>query len=187
MAHQVVNLKIAKTETFLGVIQAIVDMIGTGGVPHVQEMVAEVIQVLEILKALKVAAEQGATLNEYGVMTPARAPLDAARNWYPNVYPRLVEILQLLSSSGLIMIPTEADRRGPMAAHIDKYLQAASGSAEERLKLFRLAWDMTISGFGGRQSLYERFFFGDPSRMRQALYGIYDRSDLVARVQSFLA
>ena len=186
MAHQVVNLKIAKTETFLGVIQAIVDMIGTGGAPHVQEMVAEVIQILEIMKSLKVAAEHGATLNEYGVMTPARAPLDAARNWYPNVYPRLVEILQLLSSSGMIMIPTEADRNGPMGANIDKYLQAAGGPAKERLELFRLAWDMTISGFGGRQSLYERFFFGDPSRMRQALYGIYDRTALVDRVKGFL-
>jgi 4-hydroxyphenylacetate 3-monooxygenase len=186
MAHQVVNLKIAKTETFLGVIQAIVDMIGTGAAQHVQEMVAEVIQILEIMKSLKLAAEQGATLNEYGVMTPARPPLDAARNWYPGVYPRLVEILQLISSSGLIMIPTEADRRGPMGAHIDKYLQAAAGSAEDRLKLFRLAWDMTISGFGGRQTLYERFFFGDPTRMRQALYGVYDRTALVERVTNFV-
>jgi 4-hydroxyphenylacetate 3-monooxygenase len=187
MAHQVVNLKIAKTEAFLGVMQAIIDMIGTGAQQHVQEMVAEVVIVLEIMKGLKVAAEAGATMNEYGVMTPARGPLDAARNYYPGVYQRLVEIMQLLASSGMIMIPTEDDRSGARGDDIRKYLGAAGGSSDDRVRLFRLAWDMTISGFGGRQVLYERFFFGDPVRMRQALYGIYDRRACVERVQRFLA
>jgi 4-hydroxyphenylacetate 3-monooxygenase len=187
MAHQVVNLKIAKTETFLGVAQAIIDMIGTGAAPHVQEMVAEIIINLEIMKSLKVAAEAGATKNQYGVLTPLRGPLDAARNWYPTVYQRMVEIVQLLGSSGMIMIPTAADREGVRGGDIAKYLQGAGGSADERLKLFRLAWDMTLSGFGGRQSLYERFFFGDPGRMKQALYSIYDRSEMVDRVKAFVA
>ncbi|HEX4983285.1 MAG TPA: 4-hydroxyphenylacetate 3-monooxygenase, oxygenase component [Ilumatobacteraceae bacterium] len=187
MAHQVVNLKISKTEAFLGVMQAIVDMIGTGGYQHVQEMVAEVVIVLEIMKGLKVASEDGATVNEYGVMTPARGPLDAARNYYPGVYHRMVEIMQLISSSGMIMIPTEDDRSGPRAGDIRKYLGSAGGSSDDRVRLFRLAWDMTLSGFGGRQSLYERFFFGDPVRMRQALYTVYDRSTYVERVRHFVA
>ena len=38
MAHQVVNLKIAKTEAILGTMQAAVDMIGTGQYQHVQEL-----------------------------------------------------------------------------------------------------------------------------------------------------
>jgi 4-hydroxyphenylacetate 3-monooxygenase len=187
MAHQVVNLKIAKTEAILGTMQAVVDMIGTGGGQHIQEMVAEAIMILEILKALKIASEQGATLNKYGVMTPARGPLDAARNWYPSVYKRLLEILELLASSGLIMIPTEKDRRGGRAAEIAKFMAATGGNSDERLKLFRLAWDMTISGFGGRAALYERFFFGDPVRMKMALYGIYDRSVYVDRIKAFVA
>jgi 4-hydroxyphenylacetate 3-monooxygenase len=187
MAHQVVNLKIAKTEAFLGVIQAAIDMIGSGDAPHVQQMVAEVIMILEIMKGLKIASEAGATINRYGVMTPARPPLDAARNWFPGVYKRLVEIMQLVTTSGLITIPTEADFAGPRGADIGKYLQGASASAEERVALFRLAWDMSISAFGGRQSHYELFFFGDPPRMKQALYGMYDRSECVDRVNAFVA
>jgi 4-hydroxyphenylacetate 3-monooxygenase len=187
MAHQVVNLKIAKTEAMLGTMQAAVDMIGSGSYQHVQEMIAETIIVLEIMKGLKVASEAGATKNEYGVMTPARGPLDAARNYYPKVYQRLVEILRLVTSSGLVMIPTEADFAGPMGDHIHKYLASANGSADDRVRLMRLAWDMTISGFGGRQAHYENFFFGDPVRMRMALYNVYDRSDLVERVNAFVA
>ncbi len=186
MAHQVINLKIAKTEAILGVAQSVVDMIGSGQFQHVQSKISEIIIALEIMKGLKVACEQGATVNDYGVMTPARAPLDAARNYYPTIYPRLVEILQLLSASGLIMIPTEEDRQGPMAEHIAKYLQARNGSSDDRIKLYRLAWDMTISGFAGRQSLYEKFFFGDPVRMHMALYGNYDRSKQVEQVEAFL-
>ena len=51
MAYQVVNLKVAKTEAFLGTAQAIVDAIGSGGFQHVQmpvediQMPAEGIQV----------------------------------------------------------------------------------------------------------------------------------------------
>jgi len=187
MAHQVVNLKIAKTEAILGTLQLIVDMIGTGHYAHVQEMVAEVIITLEIMKALKIASEEEASVNEYGVMTPARGPLDAARNHYPSVHKRLIEILQLCSSSGLIMVPSQADWEGERSSDIDKFLQGKNGSAEERLRLFRLAWDMTISGFGGRQALYERFFFGDPVRMKHALYGVYDRTEYVDRVQKFVA
>ncbi len=187
MAHQVVNLKIAKTEALLGTMQAAVDMIGTGQYQHVQEMIAETIIVLEIMKALRVASEAGATVNEYGVMTPLRAPLDAARNYYPKVYQRLVEILRLVTSSGLIMIPTAADFDGPMGPSIEKYLGSAGGDAEARVRLMRLAWDMTISGFGGRQAHYENFFFGDPVRMKQALYNVYDRSAPVERVTAFVA
>jgi len=59
--------------------------------------------------------------------------------------------------------------------------------ARDRVKLFRLAWDIACSAFGGRQTLYERFFFGDPVRMASALYGIYDKDPLMERVRQFLA
>ena len=74
-----------------------------------------------------------------------------------------------------------------MKEHIDRYLSSANGDAEERVRLMRLAWDMTISGFGGRQAHYENFFFGDPVRMRMALYNVYDRSRCVDRVREFVA
>ena len=186
MAHQVVNVKIAKTEAFLGVAQSIVEAIGSAQFQHVQQKMSEMIITLEILKALRTQAEETATLDAYGTMTPGKQALDAARNYFPQVYPRMVEILQLLAASGLIMIPTEAERKGPMADAIDKFLQASNLPADERIRLFRLAWDMTISSFGGRQNLYEKYFFGDPVRTQSALYQGYDLSKYVERVRDFL-
>ncbi|MGR5874801.1 4-hydroxyphenylacetate 3-hydroxylase C-terminal domain-containing protein [Bacillus pacificus] len=34
--------------------------------------------------------------------------------------------------------------------------------AEQRTKLFKLAWDIIGSPLGSRHELYERFFAGDP-------------------------
>jgi 4-hydroxyphenylacetate 3-monooxygenase len=186
MAHQVVCGKIAKMESMLGVAQSIVDAIGSGGFQHVQQKIAEFIVTLEILKALRIAAEVQATVNEYGVLTPLRAPLDAARNYFPATYSKFNDLIQMLGTSGMIMLPSEKDMQGPMGANIRKFLQGATCTAEYRVKLFRLAWDMTISGFGGRSSLYEKFFFGDPVRMASALYDVYDKKPYTERIKKWL-
>lgn len=186
MGHQVLNVKIVKAEAFLGVAELIVQAIGSGQFLHVQQKLAELIIVLETLKALLTRAEVHATLDEHGTMTPDKAALATARAYFPEVYPRMVEVLQLLGASGLIMLPSEGERRGPMADAIDKYLQASNLAAGARLRLFRLAWDMTISAFGGRQSLYEKYFFGDPVRNQAALYRGYDLDGPRALVEGFL-
>ncbi len=186
MGHQVLNAKIVKTEAFLGVAELIVRAVGSAQFQHVQQKMAELIVVLETLKALLTHAEEHAALDDNGTMTPDKAALGTARAYFPQAYPRMVEILQLLGASGLIMLPSEGERRGPMADAIDKYLQASNLAADERLRLFRLAWDMTISAFGGRQNLYEKYFFGDPVRNQAALYHSYDMTGPVDLVEGFL-
>ncbi len=54
------------------------------------------------------------------------------------------------------------------------------------MRLFRLAWDVACSAFGGRQVLYERFFGGDPTRNVLLLYQGYNRDGAVDRVRQFL-
>jgi 4-hydroxyphenylacetate 3-monooxygenase len=85
-----------------------------------------------------------------------------------------------------MMTPPESVFESPIAADIGRYLVSANLGARERVKLFRLAWDVACSSFGGRQELYERFFFGDPVRMASALYHNYDKSPATDRVRSFL-
>ncbi|MFC5588181.1 4-hydroxyphenylacetate 3-hydroxylase C-terminal domain-containing protein [Sporosarcina soli] len=41
------------------------------------------------------------------------------------------------------------------------------------MKLFCLAWDLTMGALGTRETLYERFFFGDPMKMASRLYHVY--------------
>ena len=57
--------------------------------------------------------------------------------------------------------------------------------AEDRIRLFRLAWDLVGSQFGSRQALYERFFNGDTVILRQRRYASYDYSDALSSVDRF--
>jgi 4-hydroxyphenylacetate 3-monooxygenase len=76
---------------------------------------------------------------------------------------------------------------GPQAQTIARYYQAARADARQRIRLFRLAWDLAVSAFGSRQVLYERFFFGDPVRMAGVTFTSYDKTPYIERVRQFLA
>jgi 4-hydroxyphenylacetate 3-monooxygenase len=142
----------------------------------------------ETMKAMLRAAEADAEVDEWGVMRPAWNPLDAARNLFPRLYPRLVEIVQQIGASGLVAMPTELDLKGPLVEDIRTYYQAARAEAFDRIPLFRLAWDASLSAFASRQVLYERFFFGDPVRMAGALVTAHDAQirDLADRVRELV-
>ena len=186
MTHQVVARTTAKTEYILGLTSLLVEAIGIGQFQHVQADLAEIITTLETLRAFGRAAEVDAELDSFGVFTPAWPPLNAARNLYPKLYQRFPEILRKLGASGLMATPTEADIAGPAAADIGTYLQAATLTGAERVRLFRLIWDTCASAFAGRQALYEYYFFGNPVRMAGAYVASYDKTPYTDRVREFL-
>jgi 4-hydroxyphenylacetate 3-monooxygenase len=186
-AHQGAAKNIAKSELMLGVALLMAETLGSTQVPHVQERLAELMVHAEVMRASLRAAEVDATLDRWGVMCPAGLPLEVIRTLFMNVYPRMVEILQLMGSSSFMIIPSEADFQSALKPEIEQYLATDSASARERVKLFRLAWDMACSAFAGRQVLYERFFAGDPLNRAQFLYSIYPKEPLMERIREFLA
>jgi 4-hydroxyphenylacetate 3-monooxygenase len=188
MAHQVVVKNIAKSEFVLGLAALLVDTIGAEAFQHIQEKLAELWVTLETMRALLRAAEADAAPDEWEVVRPAWNPLDAARNLFPRLYPRMIEIIQQIGASGLVAMPTEQDLKGPLADDIRRYYQAARADAFDRVPLFRLAWDVALSAFGSRQVLYERFFFGDPVRMAGSLVAAHDDEirGYAARVREFV-
>ena len=185
-AHQGAAKNVAKSEFLLGVALRMAHTLGSTSLPHVQERLAELMMHTEVMKACLRAAEADATLDRWGVMCPAPLPLEVIRTLFMSVYPRMVEILQLLGSSSFMLIPSEADFRSPLAPEIERCLGTDTTPARERVKLFRLAWDIACSAFGGRQELYERFFAGDPLSRAQFLYQLYPKEACMARVRAFL-
>ena len=186
MTHQVIARTTAKAEAFLGLVSLMTDAIGIEQFSHIQVDIAEIVTMVGTLHGLVRAAEADAAMNPYGVMTPAWEPLNTARNWFPQASQRLPEIVRKFGASGLMAVPTEQDITGAAAGDIERYLQSATLSGPDRVRLFRLAWDMSASGFAGRQNLYEYYFFGDPVRMAGALLKATDRTPYTARVSAFL-
>ncbi|HEY1849751.1 MAG TPA: 4-hydroxyphenylacetate 3-monooxygenase, oxygenase component [Candidatus Binataceae bacterium] len=186
MMHQVVVKDVVKSEFMLGLAASIAEASDAMTLPHVRERLAEMIMTTEVMRACLRAAEADAAPDRWGQWMPARAPLDTARNLFPRLYPRLVEIVQLNSSSSLMATPSEADFASALLPEIERYFATAGALARDRVALYRLAWDVAGSAFGGRQTLYERFFFGDPVRMASALVDNTDLKPLIARVTDFL-
>ncbi|NNL87320.1 MAG: 4-hydroxyphenylacetate 3-monooxygenase, oxygenase component, partial [Myxococcales bacterium] len=186
MMHQVVCKNLAKAEFIVGLLCAMVRASERDSDPRVQELIAEAMWIAESMRAFRRHGEVDAERDEWGTMTPLRRPLDTARNVFPRMYPRLIEIVQLLGSSSLMATPSESDFDGPLAEEVERYFQLANLDSRDRVALFRLAQDVAVSGFGNRQVLYERFFFGPPERMASAFFQLYDKEPYIERVRELL-
>ncbi len=185
-AHQGAAKNLAKCELVLGVALLMSETLGNAHLPHTQERIGELMMYTELMRACMRAGEADAKLNEWGVMTPASLPVETTRNLFMTAYPKMAEIIQLLGSSSLMILPTEADFNSPLRPHIDQYLATDGGNARDRVKLFHLAWDIACSSFGQRQVLYERFFASDPLTRARALASTYPKKEVTDRVLEFL-
>ncbi|MCM2534598.1 4-hydroxyphenylacetate 3-monooxygenase, oxygenase component [Neobacillus pocheonensis] len=184
--HQVVTRQIVKTEFILGVAQLLVKTINVSEYQHIQEKLSEIIIGLETMKALLEKSENDAEIDQWGYMRPSMIPLQVASSIFPRIYPRFSEIIQLIGACGMVSLPTERAFDSEIRAELDQYLQADSWTAEDRVKIFRLAWDLTMSSFGTRQTQYERYFFGDPIRLSSNLYRNYIQDKHVGEIHKFL-
>ncbi|HXW94327.1 MAG TPA: 4-hydroxyphenylacetate 3-monooxygenase, oxygenase component [Nitrososphaerales archaeon] len=186
MAHQATVREAAKVEFVAGLVTLVAETIGVDQFPQVQERISETLLTAESMRAFLVASEANARMNRWGLMTPDYLPINSARNLWPRVSPGLSAVLKQIGASGLMAIPPEGILGSPARPDVDRYYQAKTADAEERIRLFKLAWDIAGSSFGGRQDLYERFFFGDPVRMASAYYAWYDKEPYKERVRELL-
>src|SRR5919106_3506422 len=141
----------------------------------------------ELMRSCMRAAEADATPDRWGVMCPSILPVESTRNLMMTCYPRMIEILHLLGSSSFLIQPSEKDFQGPLRADIEQYLATDNVVAEDRVRLFRLAWDVAGNAFGSRQVLYERFFASDPLTRARAMAAIYPKDQMMQRVREFLS
>jgi 4-hydroxyphenylacetate 3-monooxygenase len=185
-AHQGAAKNLAKCEFVLGVALLMTQTLGNAHLPNVEERIGELMLTTQLTRACVRAAEADAQLDEWGVMCPDPLMAESPRNLFMNAYPRMIEIIQLLGSSSFLLTPSEKDFKGPLKDHIEQYLATDSTPARDRVKLFRLAWDLAGNTFGSRQVLYERFFASDPLTRARALAGIYPKGEVMERVLEFL-
>jgi 4-hydroxyphenylacetate 3-monooxygenase len=186
MMHQVVCGKLAKAEFIVGLLCAMAQATGKDKDFNVKGMIAEAMWTAECVRAFRFQAESQAHEDQRGNYLPLRRPLDTSRNLFPKLYPRLVELVQLLGASSLMATPAQADLGNDLADDVARYFQTVNMNSEDRIALFRLAHDVAVSGFGTRQVLYERFFFGPPHVMATIYYDLYDKDEMMDRVTEIL-
>jgi anthranilate 3-monooxygenase (FAD)/4-hydroxyphenylacetate 3-monooxygenase len=175
-AHQTAVRGLVKLETVAGIAMALASTIKADAHLHVQAMLGELIDSIELIKSCIVRAEIEYETSDLGAIRPAFRPLQTARTFMARAYPRAIETLQTIGAGGLLMLPSGSDFASPISADVHKYYQGAGVSALERTRLFKLAWDLTGDAFGQRALQYERYYAGDPVRLTAEAYLTYDKS-----------
>lgn len=183
----------AKLKFMTGVACMMAEANGRDSLPRYQEMLGELVLQQEIADGIVAAVAQevvrnannpfspgagsdddsdGAFIPGVGMLfgAPGRTALGitAIRIFFPYVHTKVVDVLRMVGSSSLIMTPTEADfANEDISATLNRYLRGRGGlPAEDRVRLFKLAWELVGEEFGGRSLLYEWFFAGDPINNR---------------------
>ncbi|MEX2454966.1 MAG: 4-hydroxyphenylacetate 3-hydroxylase N-terminal domain-containing protein [Rhodospirillaceae bacterium] len=155
--------------------------------PATNQMLGEIWSYAEFARSAVIAAEAEARDYGNGFWAPAVRPLYALRCMLPAWFPRVNEILRLIGAHFMLAAPRRGQFDDPALRRlIDAYLPGAGGvDAEERARVFRLAWDFAGSELASRNEQYERFYLASGARNLQGVPRIADvtRSDaLVERL-----
>ena len=133
--------------------------------PPALQMLGEIWTFAELARSAIRAAETDAREYSNGVWLPDVRPLIALRTSLPRWFPRVNEIIRELGSHNLLTTPTRAQfANSELRPLLDAMLGGASVDAEERARIFRLAWDFAGTALASRNEQYERFYLGSAPR-----------------------
>ena len=186
-AHQTSVRGLVKMQFLGGVAVAIAQAVKTDQFLHVQQMLGECLQNIEVVKSCIIASEVQHETGVAGSIRPAFQPLQTVRTLMPVMYPRMAEIVQILGAGGLLMLPSSEDFVSPIAGIVDRFYRGAENvSAIDRVRLYKLAWDLVGHAFGSRLTQYERYYAGDPVRTTASVYFAFDKAEMKALVDAAL-
>lgn len=170
-----------------GIAHRIATINGVIGFAQVKETLGQLAAEAGMVEGLVHGMEaRGQMAGEYFV--PDRHTLYAAQVLTQQLYPRFVDAIRDLAGGGMIMLPSSvADFANPqLRALIEKTQQSPAADAQQRVKFYKLAWDLIGSEFGSRHTQYEMFYAGASFVTKAHSFRCYDWAGASAMVDHFL-
>jgi 4-hydroxyphenylacetate 3-monooxygenase len=152
----------SKLKLIAGLASRIVQASGADQVPAVRETLGR----LASLEALLDGAVQGQieAAEDWGdgFVGYNRRMMYAALNWCTESYSPIIDTLRELCGGGVFQMPADISVMADpgLRVRFETFFQTPQLSARERMKLFKLAWDLVGSEFAGRHQQYEKFYAG---------------------------
>jgi len=179
----------AKLRFMCGLARKVAAVNQTEAIPSVQEKLGELASLAALVEGMVLAAEASCTIDKHGVARPNPRFLYGIMGLQAELVPRALGILRELAGGGVLQVPSShrellADET---AADIRRYVQSPGVPAEERIKLFKLVWDLVGTEFAGRHHQYEIFYAGAPYVAKGHAYRNYGYDGAVNLVNDFLA
>jgi 4-hydroxyphenylacetate 3-monooxygenase len=149
----------------------------------VQTKLGEVIGWRNLIWAITTAMALDPQAGPGGSALPKTEYAAAGRLFATLAWPRVKEIFELVLGGSPIVVPSSyQDLQDPVLRPVlDRFYRGSEGSAEERIKLFKLIWDAIGTEFGGRHELYERNYSGNHEQIRVDLLNLANRAGLLDR------
>ncbi|MEV6393265.1 4-hydroxyphenylacetate 3-hydroxylase N-terminal domain-containing protein [Streptomyces sp. NPDC051907] len=164
--HQAATRFWTKLEFLAGLAILMTRTSGAYELPPVTQAVGRLLGMVAQAKAFVLGAEASYEQVDggRGGVAPGTEISFAQRIMAGELYPRAVQEIKQLAGGSIIQLPASAEDLlhpdlGPV---VGKYLRSPGASAEDRIKLLKLAWDALGSEFAARHEQYERFYHGAP-------------------------
>lgn len=188
VAHQAVSRALVKMQMAVGVSTAVARSTGVDQFLHVQTMLGDTMTSIDLLKSALARAEFEHQPSVGNNVRPLVDPLRTMQMVMPDAYSKAIQVMQKVGAGGLTMMPTEMDIRNPdLRDDIETYYTGANVESVDRIRLFKLAWDLCGETFGSRSEHYERHYIGDHVRNLANNYLGYDKSEIDSLVKDALA
>lgn len=177
-----------KMRFLVGIARMITETNGVMNFPPVREKLGQLASEAYMIESLVYGMEVGARRVGSHV-APTRNAVISALVLAQQLYPKVITAIRELAGGGLIMLPSDIrDFANPeLADLIQKTQKSSTYSPENRVKVFKLAWDAIGSEFGSRHITYE-MFYAAPNFMNQTMaFDSYDWDHATGMVDRMLA
>jgi 4-hydroxyphenylacetate 3-monooxygenase len=177
-----------KMTFLLGVARKIAETNGTLAFPGVRETLGQLAAEAGLVEGLLYGMEaKGAPAGGYYV--PDRHLLYSAQVLTQQLYGKVVTALRELAGGGMIMLPSGIEDFANPALRdlINKTQKSPAVASEERVKLFKLAWDAVGSEFASRHTQYEMFYAGATFVTKGHAFRTYDWMSATGMVDRLMA
>jgi len=162
----------AKMGLVLGLCSKIAQSSGAAEVPAVREVLGHMSAVEGMIAGMVNGQIEAYERWPEGYACFNRRMMYAALEWCTQNYSAFIDELRELCGGGVFQMPADISvmEEPGLARQFAAFFQTPQSGAVERMKLFRLAWDLVGSEFAGRHLQYERFYAGAPFIVRNHVY-----------------
>jgi 4-hydroxyphenylacetate 3-monooxygenase len=151
-----------KMQLLVGLASRITQASGADQIPAVRETLGRMAALEATLGGMIAGQIQDAEAWPAGHTTYNRRYMYAALNWCTESHSAIIDTVRELCGGGVFQMPADISvmQEPHLRELFETFWQTPQMGAVERMKLFKLAWDLVGTEFAGRHQQYEKFYAG---------------------------
>jgi 4-hydroxyphenylacetate 3-monooxygenase len=190
MANHQANVRfLEKLKLIVGVARKLAEINNVAQIPAVQFTLGRLAAQEATLEGLIMGAVGCGEEQMKGYHTVNRRYVYAALHWCTSNHSEICDTVRELMGAGVFQMPADVTvLENPATRELfETYWSVPGQTAEQRMKLFKLAWDLLGSDFAGRHMQYEKFYAGPSFVMNMYSNGTAPWNQWTGSVDELLA